>query len=128
MRKGSWLTIVFVGILFIAGCRSAPLYNVERSSFNVSEQKSMTEITEAIQRAGTRLGWQMNVERPGLMIGTLNLRSHQAVVEIPYDTTGFAIAYRDSTDLDYDGTSIHKNYNSWVQNLEREIRVQASAI
>lgn len=128
MRKGSWLTIVFVGILFIAGCRSAPLYNVERSSFNVSEQKSMTEITEAIQRAGTRLGWQMNVERPGLMIGTLNLRSHQAVVEIPYDTTGFAITYRDSTDLDYDGTAIHKNYNSWIQNLEREIRVQASAI
>lgn len=128
MRKGSWLAIVFVGILFIAGCRSAPLYNVERSSFNLSEQKSMSEITEAIQRAGTRLGWQMNVERPGLMTGTLNLRSHQAVVEIPYDTTGFSIAYRDSTNLDYDGTSIHKNYNSWIQNLEREIRVQASAI
>lgn len=128
MRKGSWLAIVFVGILFIAGCRSAPLYNVERSSFNLSEQKSMSEITEAIQRAGTRLGWQMNVERPGLMTGTLNLRSHQAVVEIPYDTAGFSIAYRDSTNLDYDGTSIHKNYNSWIQNLEREIRVQASAI
>lgn len=128
MRKGSWLAIVFVGILFIAGCRSAPLYNVERSSFNLSEQKSMSEITEAIQRAGTRLGWQMNVERPGLMTGTLNLRSHQALVEIPYDTTGFSIAYRDSTNLDYDGTSIHKNYNSWIQNLEREIRVQASAI
>lgn len=118
--------VVLACLLLLASCRSAPLYNVERSSYNTSEQHSLSEMTEAIQRAGASLGWQMNVERPGLIIGTLNLRTHQAVVEIPYDTEGFAIEYQDSTDLDYDGTNIHKNYNSWIQNLEREIRVQAS--
>lgn len=126
MRSVTRFAVIFAGLLLLASCRSAPLYNVERSSFNTSERHSLNEMTEAIQRAGTSLGWQMNVERPGLIIATLNLRTHQAVVEIPYDTTGFAIRYQDSTNLDYDGTNIHKNYNSWIQNLEREIRLQAS--
>lgn len=128
MCSGWRLVLVVALAALLAGCRTAPLYDVERSSFNTTEPHSMAEITEAIQQAGTRLGWQMDVERPGLIIGTLNLRSHQAVVEIPYDTSGFAINYQDSTDLRYDGETIHRNYNSWVQNLEREIRVEASAI
>lgn len=128
MRNVTRVAVILAGLMLLASCRSAPLYNVERSSYNVSEEHSLSEMTEAIQRAGTSLGWQMNVERPGLIVGTLNLRTHQAVVEIPFDTEGFAIRYKDSTDLDYDGTNIHRNYNSWIQNLEREIRAQASLV
>ena len=119
---------VVVVALLLAGCRTGPVYNVERSSFNTAEQHSLAEVTTAIQQAGTRLGWRMDVQRPGLILATLNLRSHQAVAEIPYDTTGFAIQYQDSTNLNYDGTSIHRNYNGWGQNLEREIRTQVSSI
>jgi hypothetical protein len=128
MSSGSRLVLVAALTALLASCRTAPLYNVEQSSFNTTEQHSLAEITDAVQQAGARLGWQMNVERPGLIIGTLNLRSHQAMVEIPYDTSGFAIQYQNSTNLNYDGTTIHKNYNSWVQNLEREIRIQVSAL
>jgi hypothetical protein len=55
---------------------------------------------------------------------TLNLRSHVAVTEIAYDETRFTIRYADSRNLGYDGTSIHKNYNGWIQNLERAISQQ----
>lgn len=128
MRKVSWLAIVVIGTLLLASCRSSPIYNVERSTFNTTEQPSVEQVTQAIQRAGTSLGWQMKVDRPGLILGTLNVRSHQAVVEIPYDTQGFAIQYQDSTNLNYDGESIHTNYNGWIQNLERRIRTEVSTL
>lgn len=128
MRKVPLLAIVVVGAVLLASCRSSPIYNVERSTFNTTEQPSVEQVTQAIQRAGTSLGWQMEVERPGLILGTLNIRSHQAVVEIPYDTQGFAIQYQDSTNLNYDGESIHTNYNGWIQNLERRIRTEVSTL
>ena len=58
---------------------------------------------------------------------TLNLRTHVAVTEITYNEQVFSILYVDSTNLQYDGTSIHKNYNGWIQNLERAISQQPSA-
>ena len=61
---------------------------------------------------------------PGLVRGTLNLRAHQAVVDIPYDAQRFGIRYLSSSNLDYDGRSIHRNYNSWVQNLQNAIMAQ----
>lgn len=128
MRKVPLLAIVVVGAVLLASCRSSPIYNVERSTFNTTEQPSVEQVTQAIQRAGTSLGWQMEVERPGLILGTLNIRSHQAVVEIPYDTQGFAIQYQDSTNLNYDGDTIHTNYNGWIQNLERRIRTEVSTL
>jgi hypothetical protein len=35
---------------------------------------------------------------------------------------------KDSTNLDYDGNTIHKNYNGWVENLDKAIRVQLAKI
>jgi hypothetical protein len=66
----------------------------------------------------------MEPQGPGLMRGMLNLRTHQAVVDIPYDTQRFSIRYVSSSNLDYDGNAIHRNYNSWVQNLQNAIVAQ----
>ncbi|WP_207538038.1 hypothetical protein [Sabulicella rubraurantiaca] len=74
-----------------------------------------------IRRAGASLGWSMSDFQPGLMRGTLNLRSHQAVVDIPYDRNRFRIRYVDSTNLNASAGTIHPNYNSWVQNLRNAI-------
>jgi hypothetical protein len=114
-------------VLLLAGCRSAPIYNV--TSDTVASPKAsltMEDVATAINRAGATLGWQMQETSPGHMIGTLHLRKHVAVVDVTYDTRTFAIVYKDSTNLDYDGTNIHKNYNGWIQNLERGIRTQLS--
>lgn len=128
MRTAARWAIVVVGVLLLASCRTAPIYEVEGATFNSNEPHSLDEVTDAIQRAGTQLGWQMREERPGLILGTLNVRTHQAIVEIPYDTDSFAIHYQDSTNLDHDGDTIHSNYNGWVQNLERQIRAEVSAL
>ncbi|HSQ09971.1 MAG TPA: hypothetical protein VLN25_05070 [Burkholderiaceae bacterium] len=84
----------------------------------------MAAVESAILRAGNGLGWQMKVEKPGLIVGTLSLRTHTAVVEIPFSTTTYSILYRSSVNLEQQGDMIHKNYNGWVQNLDQAIRRQ----
>jgi hypothetical protein len=89
---------------------------------------SMQQVQTAILTAGTALGWQMSNDKPGKMTGRLNLRTHQAVVDIDYDTKQYNITYRDSVDLGAKDGTIHKNYNSWVQNLDNRIRAQFNLI
>ena len=78
-------------------------------------------------RAGAALGWQMKEERPGMLVGTLNLRKHVAVVSIPYTANSYSVQYRSSVNLDEKDGQIHKNYNGWIQNLTRGINAQLSA-
>jgi hypothetical protein len=86
------------------------------------------QVRNAIVRAGAALGWQMKDEGPNKVVGTLMLRTHTAVVEIPYSTTEYSIRYRSSVNLDESGGNIHKNYNGWIQNLTRGINAQLSAL
>jgi hypothetical protein len=115
--------------LFVAGCGTTqPIYNVQSAPITGPGAKtlSMTEVQQAILRAGTQLGWQMQPERPGRISGRLALRTHLAVVDIEHDTKSYSIKYRDSTNLDARDGMIHRNYNGWIQNLEKAIRVQTS--
>jgi hypothetical protein len=36
--------------------------------------------------------------------------------------------YKDSDVLLYDGTKIHRNYNKWVELLERQINIELSTL
>ncbi len=114
--------------LGLMGCRTAPVYNVEQSPIAVSAQATLKDIKKVIIVAGVGLGWKMQENAPGLITGTLNLRKHTAVVEIPYSMTDYSILYKDSAELGYDGSSIHKNYNGWVQNLDRAIQAGLSVL
>ncbi|MGH8744379.1 MAG: hypothetical protein ACREUY_08895, partial [Burkholderiales bacterium] len=95
----------------------------------VSGQKiSLDEVGKAITRAGVALSWQMKTVKPGNIVATLNLRGHTAVVDVTYNTQSYSINYKDSVNLKYDGKNIHPNYNGWIQNLDKGIRAQISAI
>ena len=76
--------------------------------------------------AGTGLGWMMKEVEPGHIVATLALRSHIAKVDIKYDKKSYSITYKDSENLNYNGKSIHSNYNGWIQNLNRSIQAQLS--
>lgn len=105
------------------GCRTAPIYNVTDHAIVTSggKPKTLEEIKIVIVDAGRARGWIMKDIQPGLLEGELRLRNHVAVVDIKYSTTSYNITYKSSTNLLYDGTEIHKNYNSWIQNLQEEI-------
>ncbi|MBL6457035.1 hypothetical protein JMJ55_16995 [Belnapia sp. T6] len=119
------LVIAPVMALALMGCQRA--VPIVEGGGTFAGQASLAQRGAEIRRAGAGLGWIMQDQGPGLMRGTLNLRSHQAVVDIPYDTRRFTIRYVTSSNLDYGGGTIHRNYNSWVRNLQNAILVQSGA-
>lgn len=119
-RRG--LILSTLGATALAACtRTAP---IQEGSGEFIGRGTLSQRADQIRRAGAGLGWRMEPQAPGLVRGMLNLRAHQAVVDIPYDTQRFIIRYVSSSNLDYDGTAIHRNYNSWVQNLQNAIMAQ----
>lgn len=108
----------------------APVYNVIASPIPPHPEATMANIQKAILRAGLTLGWQVAPREPGKLEAVLILRTHRAVVDITHDTKTFSITYKDSTNVSYNeqNTTIHSNYNGWVQNLEKGIRIQVQTL
>lgn len=115
-------------LILLGGCRSAPVLDVVAAPVTTTKSVSIANMESAIIGAGTGLGWRMVPQGPGQIDGILMLREHRAVVTVSYDTKSYSIKYKDSTNLNYDGKSIHKNYNGWVENLDRAIRTNVAAL
>lgn len=128
--KRIYIPLFTLLVVFTMGCaRLSPVYNVEEAALVTGKtQASMDDVKTAIVRAGSSLGWIMKPAGSGSIMGTLNLRKHVAVVEIKYNSKTYSILYKDSQNLNYDGKNIHGNYNGWVQNLNRAIQTQLSAV
>lgn len=130
MNKLTRISVITLtaALVFLAGCRTTPIYNVENAPIEISSKHTSNDIKKAIIRAGTGLGWQMKAKKKGHIVGTLYIRKFIAVVDINYTPKSYSITYKSSSGLQYDGESIHKNYNGWVQNLDRRIQSQLTAI
>ncbi len=129
--KLSNVIILSAVVILLVACSPIPVHNVDNAPISVSSSNyDLSDVTKAIQRAGTGLGWQMKAETPGHIVGRLYLRTHVAVVDITYTLDEFSINYKDSTNLNYDlgNNTIHKNYNGWIQNLTNAINAQVVAI
>ena len=109
--------------LAMIGCRprTAPVYNVS-SAVPATGKVTAQSVSKAIIRAGAITGWQIVPSGKNELTGTLHVRTHTAVVTIPYTDKDYQIVYKNSVDLDYDGNTIHENYNSWVRRLDDNIR------
>jgi hypothetical protein len=129
MRISIKFAALVIATAALAGCNTIPIQNVSDAPVVTATGKNLSneQVRAAIVRAGSSLGWQMKEEGPGMLVGTLILRTHTAVVAIPYSSRAYGIQYRSSTNLDAKDGNIHKNYNGWVQNLQRGINAQLSA-
>lgn len=128
------ISVAIALVLGMVGC-ATEIVNVKDAPVKTLSGKELTldQVTKAIVLAGMGLKWEMEVVEPGHIIGTLNLRSHMAVVDIPYTTKTFSIMFKDSRGLrivDSNGETvgIHRNYNSWIDNLKNAIRKEFVAI
>ncbi len=103
------------------GCTSAPIQN---ANFPITPAggTSLDAVERSIIEVGVDLGWVIEPTGPGEATGTLNLRTHMAVVRIRYDARRVRIDYVDSRNLDHHGDRIHRNYNNWIRNLEVKIQ------
>lgn len=113
--------------LVFAGCaHQQPINNVVNAPFTLPPGKplTMSQLSNAIVVAGRQLGWQMTPVGPGKITGRLALRTHVADVDVEHDTKSYSIKYRDSQNLNARDGMIHKNYNGWIENLDKAIRTQ----
>jgi len=124
-------TVAGVGLAIgLVACTTAAINNPENVSIATANGKTptATAVRGAIVQAGAGLGWVMTDVKPGVLEAKLALRSHVAVVEIPYSEKSYSIVYKSSTNLNEQNGTIHKNYNGWIQNLQRDINAKVSAI
>jgi hypothetical protein len=117
--------LIALAALAAVGCAARPVMNVQDAPVEyVGRPPTLADVERAILRAGQAQGWKMEPVRPGLIVGTYTWRSHVAVVDVTYTNKTFDIKYKDSQNLGYDGTNIHRNYNYYVGELDKGIRAQ----
>jgi len=123
------LAAFIVSGALLAGCKTAPIYEVVAQPLPLPTGKdaSLPEIEKAMIRGGSRAGWQVSPEGPGKASARYTQGAHTATVGIEYDTKAYSIKMRE-TSVRSDGTSVHRAYNQWVQNLDRSIRVELSTL
>lgn len=115
-----------VAALLLSGFRTAPIYDVKDAPVNAPRAMQAAQVKTAIIAAGAPLGWRIVDTGAGQLEGTLRLREHVAVISIPYSASRYSILYKSSENLKASEGSIHKNYNGWIQNLDRAIQGELS--
>jgi PBP1b-binding outer membrane lipoprotein LpoB len=128
MKKNILIIAITSLLLILAGCKTSPILNIENAPIVISAKHSSNDVKDAIFRAGIALDWKMKEMKGGHIVGTLFIRNHIAVVDIKYSKETYNIDYKSGTNLKYDGVNIHKNYNEWIQNLNRLIQKNLSKI
>lgn len=130
------LASILAATVAVAGCRTAPLMNVQEEPYGLSgsvapARLALDDYGKAIVRAGAKRGWVFREIGPGHLEGTVTVRGkHEATVDIFYGTDNFSIIHKSSKNLNFDPSrnAIHPNYNSWVSLLEQEIRTEVQTM
>lgn len=128
IKRLTLIAFVLTTVVTLAACRTSPIkdYQSQPVPSNITSAKQVAQI---IKLSGASLGWIISNKGDGKLRGVLNLRSHQAVVSIPYSAKEYSILYSSSIDLKYNSEdrTIHSNYNGWVSNLNRAIQANLAS-
>lgn len=119
------LFTAFAVIATLAGCaRTAPVDNIQST---VGTGHTAKQVRDAILTAGAQRKWIMNDAGTNVIRARQQSRDHVAEVRINYTATGYSINYESSSNLLASGGKIHKNYNRWVRNLDKDIQVSLAS-
>lgn len=94
---------------------------------------SRSQVEKGIKKALYRRGWQAKKIKSGLIRATYVKASRKtslkAVINIYYSKNSIRIKYNSSEGFSYNkaDNSIHKRFNSWVKNVEKDIKVELNA-
>ena len=115
-------------VVALGACSTKPILNVKDAPIPAGRSLQTSQVRQAIMNAGIALGWQIADSTPGVLHGTLRLRDHTAIVEIPYTSSNYSIAFKSGINLGEKDGQIHKNYNGWVQNLDNRIQAELTRL
>lgn len=129
MRPTTRLAPLALVVFLLTACETSQLLvNVDNSGLAAPGNVSMQQVEKAIYRGAADRGWTVQRLAPGQLEAKIQARAHMAVVRITHDAKTFSITYKDSRNLAYDGTHIHRNYNRWILNLRKAILRQTSRL
>ena len=123
-----YLSLVF-GALLISACTSTVVNNIDNSSTFMDNHLTSKKVEMAIKKGSSKRGWLVKKHKMGLITARNNIRGkHLVIVNISYNKNGYKIDYKDSQNMKYNpsNNTIHKNYNKWIANLERDINYELS--
>lgn len=120
LPRSRWIVLAAL----LAGCVTAPVYEVEDRPLDYDRPISIEEVGRRIERAATMQNWTTQRLSPGHMIASKKKGRHVGTVTIAYDTRRFSLLFRNAVDFKHSGGRIHKLYNEWVRVLEDTIRME----
>ncbi|ANI80867.1 hypothetical protein [Kosakonia oryzae] len=125
MKKIVQLLTAIAVVGALTGCaRTTSIHNINTP---VSAGHSQAQVRAAILKAGQQRQWIMTDAGPGVIKGRMQSRDHVAEIRINYSANSYSINYENSLNLKASDGKIHKNYNRWVNNLDKDIQLNLSA-
>lgn len=109
--------------------RTQPIYDVTDAPITTMSGKTLSghQVKSILTQTATARGWRVREQAPGHLVATITPRSHMAAVDITYTNKSYSIHYKDSNNLLYNGSDIHRNYNKWIKFLENNINQRFAA-
>ncbi|HEY7873388.1 MAG TPA: hypothetical protein VIC31_11795 [Rudaea sp.] len=123
LRSRISLLLLLPALLLLMAFRQVPL--VDPAPIAVPAKLSLVQVDKAVKQALVKREWLINSDQPGKLTATYARRDFSVQIGITYDTKQVQIKYLGSSNLKYEVKNgqawIHKNYQSWIQNLETDI-------
>lgn len=123
-----YLVVIMATLLLVTGCGkkvpTAPVFSPVAQSLNLTKEN----VQGTIIQAGHQLGWIIVPESDSTLKATLNIRSHQLICTIKYDTNGYTISYASSVNLKYKDGKIHRQYRNWLLYLQDAINKELAFV
>ncbi|MDX7997940.1 hypothetical protein FE394_01700 [Xenorhabdus sp. Reich] len=126
MKTSHKLLISLACIVTLAGCaRNVPILTPQTT---IMTHNSESSVKKAILEAGKKRKWVMTEVSPGVINGFLKNRDHDVQIRINYTNKNYSINYVTSHKLREHNGKIHRNYNRWVNNLDRDIQLNLALL
>jgi hypothetical protein len=91
---------------------------------------TMQKIRSVVRVGVLGRGWTVKEPGEGIVEARLDKDKYVVIVTVAYDAKAVRITYKDSENLEYEGTgpaaTIKRGYNGWVKNIEKDIAVELS--
>ena len=118
------LALLFGSTAFAMAGKYEPVYT---GTVTIGGDHTMAKIETAIKKALVNRGWGIVSGERGNIKAKIILRGHTAVIDIQFDKKKVTFNYVSSMELGYREKGgqklIHRNYNRWILNLERDVQV-----
>lgn len=117
------LLCTLVAVPALARGKTQPVYEPE---IYVDGNHSKQAIGKVIKKALVARNWAVKKDEGGVIHSQIWVRSHSAKIKITYNKKEIKIHFVASENLNQKNKGetvfIHRNYNRWIKNIERDIQ------